>query len=316
MRPRRNAAMSTATSQPVDVDLPPLTRMQPEQLSWSPDQHRLALAGHLGVILLGDHDESTLLAHPGATACAWGPDGVLATGSSNEDLRLWDPAEITHPLLTMDLQSWVVSLAWSSDGRLSVGTSSSLHVFAWEQGSLRELAVLRRTLWMALSVGWSATGLLCMTGHNPDRIWVWDPSFPETPPLGLGGHQRPVFCVAWAPDGRLASGDEEGQVRVWPADLSPDACQVLTGHESWVTTAAWSRDGLLATGSDDHDVRIWRPGSAQPHVATLKGHRDFVHDLAWTDDGRLASASYDGTVRIWEPGRSAEAIRILDVRTG
>jgi WD40 repeat protein len=82
-------------------------------------------------------------------------------------------------------------------------------------------------------------------------------------PGSIIGEQRyPVYCIAFAPDGKtLASGGgfpgKEGEVRLWDvATSTPRAA--LRGHEQCVYTASFSPDGrTLATTSFDGIVKLW-----------------------------------------------------------
>ncbi len=81
--------------------------------------------------------------------------------------------------------------------------------------------------------------------------------------FALRGHARRVLTVAWSPDGRqLASGGDDGAVRVWGA-LAGSEARLLEGHTRAVRSVAWSPDGArLASGSEDGTIRIWDAGGA------------------------------------------------------
>ena len=118
----------------------------------------------------------------------------------------------------------------------------------------------------------------------------------------LLGHEETVTAVAYSPDGRLlASGSDDGTLRLWDAKSGAAIGAPLKGHEDWVRSVAFSPDGrLLASGSDDGTVRLWDAKSGAAIGAPLKGHEDWVRSVAFSPDGRLlASGSDDGTVRLW-----------------
>ena len=106
--------------------------------------------------------------------------------------------------------------------------------------------------------------------------------------------RRTVEALAWAPDGRLASGGSDGKVRIWPAEAAARPRCSTTAEP--VEALAWAPDGRLASGGDDGKVRIWPADGGPPQVLD---HGGLVVALAWAPDGRLASGGRDGKVRIW-----------------
>jgi hypothetical protein len=117
--------------------------------------------------------------------------------------------------------------------------------------------------------------------------------------LTLGGHRRPVFSVAWSPDGkRLATGSLDSTAKVWDAENGKELL-TLSSHNSSVSSVAWSPDGKrLATGSGDA-AKVWDARSGSD-LLTLGRQDDAIRSVAWSPDGkRLASASDDGTVQVY-----------------
>src|SRR5262249_54830085 len=127
----------------------------------------------------------------------------------------------------------------------------------------------------------------------------------------FAGVGRAVTDLAVLSDGRLASGGEDGTVRVWdPHKGEPLA---LRGHGGPVFALAALPDGRLASGGEGGAVRVWGPHKGEP--LALQGPEGPVFALAVLPDGRLVSSGAvlpdgrldssgaDGTMRVWDPGK-------------
>ncbi|MFD3504963.1 NB-ARC domain-containing protein [Streptomyces sp. NPDC058678] len=144
------------------------------------------------------------------------------------------------------------------------------------------------------------------TSHDlrvPCLIDRWPPPDLPDPALIriLTGHTARVNAVVFSPDGtRLATGGDDGMVRVW--DLAAgEILHTMAGHTRRVNAAVFSYDGArLVTAGDDWRVRIWDPATGRS-LHTLTGHTSEVRALALSPDGtRLVTAEYFGMVRVWD----------------
>ena len=124
--------------------------------------------------------------------------------------------------------------------------------------------------------------------------------------LELGRHYRGVTAVGVLPDGRVASGGDDGQVLVWdPAD--PGAGRVELGrHPGSVRAVGVLPDGRVVSGggSGDGRVLVWDPGDPGAGPVELGRHPGSVTAVGVLPDGRVASGggSGDGRVLVWDPG--------------
>lgn len=129
-------------------------------------------------------------------------------------------------------------------------------------------------------------------------VRTWNPSTGKCLST-LKGHQKAVYSVGWSLIGTLASGSEDGTIKIW--DLPTESCSLtLSEGNEGVHSIAWSPDGsLLCSGSRKGFLRIWDI-STKTLTRTLKGHTEGVSSLSWGQDGRLASLG-ESIIRVWNP---------------
>lgn len=110
-------------------------------------------------------------------------------------------------------------------------------------------------------------------------------------------HDGAVNAVAALPDGRFASGSEDGRIALWRlGQTEPE--RVLEGHTGPVAGLAVAPDGsVLASAAWDGTARLWPLAGGAARV--LEGHRGNVNAVAFLPDGRPVTAGADATVRIW-----------------
>ncbi|KZP23443.1 hypothetical protein FIBSPDRAFT_1042895 [Athelia psychrophila] len=121
------------------------------------------------------------------------------------------------------------------------------------------------------------------------------------------GHTDCVMSVAFSPDGqRLASGSQDGAIRIWDAQTGTLVAGPFKGHTGWVLSVVFSPDGQhIASGSADNTLRIWDAQTGTLVAGPFKGRTGWVFSVVFSPDGQhIASGSGDNT------------IQICDVKTG
>ncbi|KAF8157273.1 WD40-repeat-containing domain protein [Crassisporium funariophilum] len=232
-------------------------------------------------------------------------------------------------LMTLNTNTSISSVAFSSDGSRIVSGSIDRSVRVWDASTGEEKHVLNGHTLHVTSVAFSNDGSCIVSGSRDKSVRVWDASTGEEKHV-LYGHTDGVNSVAFSSDGTcIVSGSIDKSVRVWDASTGEEK-HVLNGHRSRVRSVAFSSDGsrivsgsedksvrvssvafssdgtCIVSGSNDNSVRVWDASTGEEkHV--LNGHRSMITSVAFSNDGsRIVSGSRDKSVRVWDASTGEE----------
>jgi WD40 repeat protein len=118
-------------------------------------------------------------------------------------------------------------------------------------------------------------------------------------------------------DGRLASGGEDGKIKLWPKDGAGEPLALSQGSQ--VTSLTVLADGRLASGSGGKhaEIRLWpKDGAGEPLVLwqgpdiSLPGGGEVTSLTVLTvlADGRLASGGTDETIKLWPKDGAGDVV--------
>jgi WD40 repeat protein len=196
---------------------------------------------------------------------AWSPDNeMIAVGSSDYTVRLWNVKRQQNFLVLRGHDNWVRSVAFSRDGSqlCSIGRDGKVRV-------------------------WNVrTSILAATLNNHDLS------------------SSPLRGATWSPDGKMLATVSFESVVLWDVSARKVLARRRLQWQQGQTREAqvglgFSPDGRLLAVPCGEMVRVYDVAS-RAVAADLKGHAGRVRWVEFSADGtRLASASEDGTVLVW-----------------
>jgi WD40 repeat protein/serine/threonine protein kinase len=223
---------------------------------------------------LGGGERYVLTGHSASVhSLAFSSDGgLLATGSFDQTVRLWD-LQIGRLLRTLpDHGNVVICQAFGPDGKQLASASRGGPVRLWDSSTGAEIGTLPRSGGDVHSVAFSPDGRHLVSACVDGVVRVWETDTRKEI-QALRGHTARVWCVAFSPDGRsLASAGEDAVIRLWdPTTGQPT--RILYGHTRTIECLVFSPDGgRLASASWDGTVKIWETSPAQrPGESALPG---------------------------------------------
>ncbi|MDX8033269.1 TIR domain-containing protein [Lentzea sp. BCCO 10_0856] len=272
---------------------------------------------------------------PGGVVAIHPRGHVMATGSDDWTVRLWNVTDPTRPEAIgqpmVGHSGGISALAFSQDGKTLATASQDGTLRLWdvtdparpralgerdpkkpaEQGS----AFAGDAGWMG-SLAFSPDGRTLVAGGRAKsgggdptpmlRTWdVSDPGKPASPIVLLVGNTQ-VSSVAFSQDGRTVAAAADG-IRLW--NFSDPSRPVaiggpVPGTGYGITALAFSPDNrTLAGGGDDQAIRLWNvtdPAAPKTLGRPLNGNAGGVRTLAFSPDSTLLAAGLgDATVRLW-----------------
>jgi len=264
-----------------------------------------------GIIASGSTDQTVRLWTDGESRVLYGhtdlifsvdftPDGrTLASGSADQKIRLWDVATGHCTKVLQGHTNMVTGVAFSPDGRLLASSSYDSTIRLWDRFTGKLIDTF--PVHLGMSIAFSPDGKKLVAGCFDNTVRIWDLATRQCYQTCIG-HRNWVWWVAWSPDSRtLATGSSvEGIIGLWDVETG-ECLHILQGHQNMLWAIAWSPDGsTLASSSSDGTIKLWNVADGSCMV-TIEGHNTWVMCLAFSPEGKILIAG-DGyaAIKLWD----------------
>lgn len=257
---------------------------------------------------LGTALYAVLAGHTGpVNSISLGPDGkILASGSDDKTIKLWDLASCQETASVGGHQDHVECVAFSPDGKILASGSKDTTIKLWDMANWSERTTLHGHTSCVWSVIFSPDGKTLASGSDDTTIKLWDVAEGQERTT-LCGHKHSVYSLSFSPDGRVlaSGGGYDDRILLWDA-LTGDRMGALS-HGCAVLSLAFSPDGtILASGGgnrtnthQDYFIKLWDLAQHR-EIATLSGQWEAVYSVAFSTNGEIIAGGARGDIRLWQ----------------
>lgn len=215
--------------------------------------------GSLGVLMV--RVRSRVLHKNSITAVAQLPNGLIATGSADGSVRVWD-ARHDEVLATIEYKGAILALAATADGLLASAAEGERQVAIWDASIKKPVAALE--IPFAPNKVVASGGRLVALG-NHGLLWhatIWDAATGAVTRTLQGNAPNCVHAVLHS-DGRLITMHLDGKGRIWDLGTGQLLARLEGHRDGSVSLLKVLPDGRIVSADEDGFVRIWNPDSGK-----------------------------------------------------
>ena len=273
------------------------------EISWSPDNSKLASVGQDGKLKIWDVKTQKLLKTLKGGAqwvehVSWSPSGDYIASTAGKILRIWSAEGFLfqeykqHP-------STVTAIHWNSKStEIATASYGKIMIFLIGVNEPQKILPYPSSI---IVLSWHKNGLWIVAGTQEGSVCGWQlPNGGD--PIDAQGYETKITQLSWSKNGKNLATVGGRWIVIWnffgkgPEGRQPE----ILKDDRKVTQMSYQNNGdLLASGTKDGSILFWRP--AVPEKPRLVFEVDSaINHLRWSEDGSfLVICSEDGKVRIW-----------------
>lgn len=278
------------------------------EISWSPDNFKLASAGQDGKIKIWDVEtQKTLKTLQGGVQwvehISWSPNGDFIASSAGKILRIWSPnGNLIQEY--KDHPSTITAMQWNS-ASTEIATASYGKVLIFLIGISNPQKVLLYPSSL-ISLSWHLNGKWIVAGTQEGSICGWQLPNVDESRINIQGYETKVTQLSWNKNGENLATVGGRSIVIWDfSGRGPEGRKPkVLGNDKRVTQLSYQNCGdLLTSGTKDGSIIFWRHTEPKKPILVFEVDSEISH-LRWSNDGSsLAICSDDGVVRAWKSPR-------------
>ena len=256
------------------------------------------------------HAQVVLEHGDGVLSVAFSPveDTLLASGSSDSTVKLWDVETQTNIATLEGHTAAVFSVAFSPNRMLLASGSFDGTVKLWDANAHTNIATLEGHAAEIASVAFSPDGTTLASGSFDGIVKLWNIATHQNTAT-FGGYDADILeeggwitPVSFSPNSSTLAYGAITSIQLWDVATEENIATFVV-PEDGVISVAFSPDGTtLASSSLDSIIQLWDVATGT-HTATLPLPSNYFLPLpffSFSPDGTLIAATHDENVGLWD----------------
>ena len=243
---------------------------------------------------------------------------LLASGSQNSQVRLWDASTGIH-LHTfqkrqedMNDRNKTLQLVFSPNNKILACGNEDTTVQVWDVTTSDSLAVFEAHIGETTALAFSPDSSTLATASEDGTVRLWDIKTRKPLPMQINGHPSGVYTTAFSQDSStLASIATNMTPTFWDLttlqkpNLNSTSKFKIEGRkigEGWSSFYAFSPDGSTLASIHRHQVRLTDVQTGQElktYNCALRGSSSLAKKIIFSPDGKMIAVGDNGIIHLW-----------------